>query len=67
MQCNLSKLDKRMRFGVGSTVIAVGLWFGSTWGMLGFVLILSAIWGYCPIYTLFDTSSCNEDCSRCGK
>ncbi|MBT3195086.1 MAG: DUF2892 domain-containing protein [Candidatus Ruthia sp.] len=60
-------MDTRIRFSVGSIIIIVGLWFGSIWGMLGFISVLSAILGHCPVYTLFDTSSCSEDCGRCGK
>ncbi len=67
MQCNIGELDKKIRLSVGFVVLAVGFWFGSMWGALGFIPVLSALLGYCPAYAIFGKTSCPEDCTSCKK
>lgn len=54
---NVGRIDGWVRIIAGLVVITIGLILGSWWGLVGFVLILTAVAGRCPIYSLVGFSS----------
>jgi hypothetical protein len=50
MQCNIGKTDKIIRLVVGLVIIGVGIVTESWWGVIGLILIVAALIGFCPLY-----------------
>ena len=57
MTCNVGGMDRVIRFVAGVVIIALGVYFKSWWGGLGAVLLLTAIFRFCPAYVPFHVSS----------
>ncbi len=58
MKKNVGGIDKIMRIIVGLGVIGAGLFFQGWWGIIGLVLLLTALIGWCPPYAIFGLNSC---------
>ncbi len=56
---NIGKTDSIIRAIVGGIIIVLGISFESWWGLLGLVLVLTAITGFCLAYLPFKFSSRN--------
>ncbi|KFL34266.1 MULTISPECIES: DUF2892 domain-containing protein [unclassified Sulfurospirillum] len=67
MKCNVGKTDRMLRAIVGVAVIILGVIFNSWFGLIGIVLLATALFRFCPAYLPFslDTSK-NDDSSSCG-
>ena len=67
MKCNVGKTDRAVRFIVGIAVILAGVAYQSWFGIIGVIVLGSAIIRFCPAYLPFkiDTSK-NDDSSSCG-
>ena len=55
MKANVGSIDKLLRIVVGLALIAWALWGEGAWhrlGFIGIVPILTALVGFCPLYTL---------------
>ena len=52
MKCNMSKLDRLIRFVFGVFLLAWAFAGGPVWAYAFTVLIFTAAWGFCPLYTL---------------
>ncbi len=59
MRANVGKVDKTFRIIVGLVVLGAGYYFGSWWGLVGLVPLLTALTGWCPAYTVFGVSTCS--------
>lgn len=57
MKANVGGSDKVARFVFGSLIIAVGVYYGSWWGLLGLIPLVTGTVGYCPVYSLMGFSS----------
>jgi len=67
MKCNVGKTDRAVRFIVGIAIILAGVAYQSWFGIIGVIVLGSAIIRFCPAYLPFkiDTSK-NDDSSNCG-
>ena len=63
MKTNVGTIDRTIRIIAGLAGIAVGLYFKSWWGVIGFIPLLTAVIGWCPAYSLLGISSCGSCCS----
>lgn len=54
---NLGRLDRAVRLVAGLLALALGLAFGSWWGLVGLVFLVSGLVGFCPLYRLFGAST----------
>ena len=52
MQCNVGKSERVVRVVAGLAVIGAGFYFGSWWGAVGIVPLLTGMTGYCPPYQM---------------
>lgn len=52
MKSNLGKMDQLVRLSTGMVVVLFGLMLESWWGGLGFILALTGLARWCPIYAL---------------
>ncbi len=57
MENNAGTTDKIIRFIIGTIIVALGLYFQSWLGMLGVVLIGTALFGKCLLYYPFGIST----------
>ncbi len=57
MKQNVGSADKIVRWLLGLIIIAGGIYFKSWWGIIGILLILTALIGFCPAYLPFGIST----------
>jgi Inner membrane protein YgaP-like, transmembrane domain len=60
MKCNVGKKDRIIRVIVGASIIAIGVYLKSWWGVIGVIPIITAAIGWCPAYLPFGISSCKR-------
>ena len=62
MKSNVGSYDCAIRFVAGCLLMLAGNHYLSWWGLLGMAPILTAIVGYCPLYTIIrlDTTACDQ-------
>ncbi|RUM82980.1 MAG: DUF2892 domain-containing protein [Candidatus Thioglobus sp.] len=61
MQCNVGRGDKIVRLFAGVVVIGAGFYYGSYLGVIGVILVLTALFGLCPVYSILGISTCKKD------
>ena len=65
MTANVGMVDRVVRIIIGAVLIAyaIPVWFPSTgwnWvGWIGVVPLLTAVFGFCPLYSLINVSTCS--------
>ena len=57
MKSNIGKTDRIIRLVIGLIIIAVGAYFKSWWGAIGLLPILTAVLGWCGLYTILGIST----------
>ena len=50
MEVNLRLSERLIRAVVGAVIVTIGLTFSSWWGGIGLVLLLTSLYGACPVY-----------------
>lgn len=65
MTKNIGKADRTVRIIAGITIVSLGIYFGSWWGAIGIVPLLTAFISWCPAYSIFGISTCGSSCC-CG-
>ena len=66
MKCNVGKTDKVIRFVLGGVLIIGGIVAHNWWGLIGLLLIITALINWCPLYALLGSSTCSGKC-ECEK
>lgn len=61
MKCNIGKTDKIIRLILGVVIIAVGYYFKCWLGVIGIVLIATALLNWCPLYIPFGINTCKKE------
>ena len=57
MKRNLANLDRLIRGLTGAVILIAGIYLQSWWALLGVLLLLTAVFGWCPLYALFQFST----------
>jgi hypothetical protein len=57
MKANVGSVDKIVRIILGLVGILLGLVLHSWWGLVGVALILTAVFSFCPLYTLLKVNT----------
>lgn len=57
MKKNIGSTDRILRLVLGLVAGAAGLYFQSWWGLIGLVLIGTALINWCPLYVPFGIST----------
>ena len=60
MICNVGKIDRSIRLIIGVVIAVLGLYYQSWWGLLAIIPILTAIFGFCPLYIPFKINTCKK-------
>jgi len=58
MKTNVGKADRIIRVIIGLAILGLGYNYGSWWGLLGIIPILTAVTGICGLYIPFGISTC---------
>ncbi len=59
MNKNVGGIDRSVRIVLGLAVIGAGVFYGSWWGAVGAVPLLTGLMSWCPPYALFGMSTCS--------
>ncbi len=60
MNTNLGSIDRGLRIVLGIAIIVYGV-LNTTWlGAIGAIPLLTALAGWCPLYTIVGISSCSK-------
>jgi len=54
---NESQQDRRLRIVLGVAILVVGMTYGSWWGLVGLIPILTGAAGFCPLYAVLGIDS----------
>lgn len=68
-QKNVGSIDRNVRIALGIVIMAVGMYFGSLWGLLGAVVFATGLLSWCGLYSLLGISTWGKDCccnGSCG-
>ena len=57
MKLNMGKTDRTVRLVIGLAALGAGYMYGSYWGLLGLIPVLTALIGWCPLYAPFKFST----------
>ncbi len=60
MKKNIGRIDRLLRVAVAFIAFALGYYYQSWWGLLGFIPLLTGFFLHCPLYTLFGISTCKK-------
>jgi hypothetical protein len=56
MKCNVGKTEQILRVGIGVVIVLLGLYFGSWWGIIGLLPIITGSIRYCPLSDILGIS-----------
>ncbi len=60
MLSNMGKADRVIRAAASFVIFSGSIYFSGLWAMLGVLILLTVVIGWCPIYALFRLSTTNE-------
>lgn len=60
MKQNVGSADRMIRVLIALAIFGLGLYYQSYWGLIGIVPLLTALAGWCPLYSLLGLST-NRD------
>jgi hypothetical protein len=60
MKKNVGSIDQIVRIVIGLAVMVVGYKYNTWWGLAGLIPIATAIFNFCPFYTLFGIKTCKK-------
>ena len=58
MKQNIGGIERGVRIVLGLAIIGVGVMYGSWWGAIGAVPLLTGLTGWCALYALMRVSTC---------
>jgi hypothetical protein len=61
MKTNIGSYDVGVRFIAGCLIALVGVQLETWWGLIAVPPMLTAIFGYCPLYALFHIDTTARD------
>lgn len=64
MRSNVGSPDRLIRIVLGLGALGAGVYFKSWWGAVGAVPLLTALVGWCPLYSVFGASTCGVTSPR---
>ncbi|TLU83287.1 MAG: DUF2892 domain-containing protein [Chlorobium sp.] len=60
MKKNMGKTDRIIRAIIGMVVLALGVVYHNWWGAIGLIPFITALIGFCPLYTIFGIKTCGS-------
>ena len=59
MICNVGKTERVIRIVAGVAILALGYIYGSWWGLIGIIPIITGTLRWCPAYLPFSINTNN--------
>ncbi len=59
--CNIGKKDRIIRFIIGSSILGLGIYFQSWWGIFGVFQLATAFTRWCPAYMPFKINTSRNE------
>ena len=66
MKRNEGPTDRIIRLILGAIIILLGAIFNSWWGLIGVLVFITGITGWCGLYKLFGITTCKIDKPECA-
>lgn len=60
MRVNVGALDRKIRLALGAAIVILGLFFKSWLGLIGLILLATALIRWCPAYLPFGIDTCES-------
>lgn len=60
MEINIGSTERLLRIIVGVVIIALGIYYGSWWGVIGLVPLLTGLSRFCPLYSMLGMNTCKR-------
>ena len=57
---NVRRTDRALRLAIGSLLLGLGWAYGSWWGLIGLVPLLTGAARFCPLYRLVGVDTCRS-------
>lgn len=58
MKTNIGGTDKTLRVIAGIIIIGLGAYYGSWWGVVGLIPLITGLTRFCPLYTVLGMNTC---------
>lgn len=58
MKTNIGGTDKTLRIIAGIIIIGLGAYYGSWWGVVGLIPLITGLTRFCPLYTVLGMNTC---------
>lgn len=59
MKKNVGYVDMIIRIIIGVTIASFGIVYESWWGLIAILPLFTALFKFCPLYTLFGCNTCS--------
>jgi hypothetical protein len=60
MLSNMGKADRLIRTAAAFVIVFGSIYFSGLWAILGALILLTAVMGWCPTYALFHVSTSKD-------
>ncbi len=60
MKTNIGSTERLLRIMVGIVIIALGMYYGSWWGVVGLIALLTGLFRFCPLYKMLGMNTCKR-------
>jgi hypothetical protein len=60
MTCNVGRADRIFRGIMGLAILGAGIYYQSWWGLVGIILLGTAVAKWCPLYVPFKISTAGK-------
>ncbi|HSP86354.1 MAG TPA: DUF2892 domain-containing protein [Psychrobacter sp.] len=60
MKMNVGSTERLLRIIAGVVIIGLGMYYGSWWGVIGLVPLLTGLFRFCPLYSMLGMNTCKR-------
>lgn len=60
MKANVGSTERTLRIVAGLIIIGLGVYYQSLWGVIGLIPLLTGLFRFCPLYTMFGINTCKR-------
>ena len=60
MKVNVGRTDSTLRVVAGITIIALGFYYQSLWGIVGLVPLFTGLFRSCALYSILGINTCKH-------
>lgn len=60
MKMNVGSNERLLRIIAGVVIIGLGMYYGSWWGVIGLVPLLTGLFRFCPLYSMLGMNTCKR-------